>query len=349
MDTAREVIDCYRKCHRLKSLPKRDATPRSINAMPTTSAFPQTQGVHQNSIPCSGDQSIPTEKAHTSATDSSHHKDSSVSPYFQKKQVTGTKLQSIQRTIRDFNIISMQFELTRLQKSCFFINTFDGSARDFFCDNCTTDMKFEGSASIMTKEYDSDARQLASHEEHNRVIIDKVMEDEGIIDLDTCLTKLVDKINSLTPQCPGPFRGDLNKRHFLRNAVFKHSWAERAISQMTTAKFTYNGLITVLPEQIQIEEERREILEPSSTLYERYGRPPPKKNFRSTQYKYGGKINLIGRDGKRMLCRLCGSDQHFIIYCPPGTVKAKVRNKLNNRVLAVNVPSQTVCAIELGK
>ena len=73
----------------------------------------------------------------------------------------------------------------------------------------------------MKKEYDSDARRLASHSELNRVTIDKVMEYEEITDLDTGLTKFVDKINSLTPQCPGPFRGDLNKLHFLRNEIFK--------------------------------------------------------------------------------------------------------------------------------
>ena len=108
---------------------------------------------------------------------------------------------------------------------------------------------------------------------------------------------------------------------------------------MTTAKFTYKGLITALREQMQIEEEKRAILEPPSTLYERYGRPPPKKKFRSAKHRYGGKMNPIGRDGKRMLCRLCGSDQHFAKYCPPGTVKAKARNQLNNGVPSVNLLS----------
>ena len=60
----------------------------------------------------------------------SHKKASSVSAYFRDSRFSGKKDESIHRTIRDFNVCAMQYELTHEQKSNFFINAFAGAARD---------------------------------------------------------------------------------------------------------------------------------------------------------------------------------------------------------------------------
>jgi len=164
----------------------------------------------------------------------------------------------------------------------------------------------------------------------------------------------VEKINSLAPQCPTGFRSDENKLRFLRNAVLTEPWASQAISQITTSRFTYNGLATALREQLQLSEEKKALAGPSRTMFQQYGRNPQQVsryaqnatrpvNRKSFDFK---KKNAIGRDGKRMLCYLCGGDDHLASKCPPGAAKRSFRDKLEHGATAVNILSELVSNLE---
>jgi len=215
-------------------------------------------------------------------------------------------------------------------------------------------MDFDTLASVMVEEYDSDARQLAVHSELDRITLARVMSDNDIADLDTGLTTLVEKINVLTPQCPAHFRSDENKLRFLRNAVIRQEWAQPAISQITTARFSYNALVTALREQLQLSEEKKELLNPSRTMYQQYGRNPrsiPRNHnnmLRASDINpsTGKKKNPIGRDGKRMLCRICAADDHFANRCTPGALTRNVQEKLGQGVPAVHVLSEVISQID---
>lgn len=287
----------------------------------------------------------------------SHRKAAAVNSYFRDSKFTGMKEQSIHRTVRDFNVCAMQYELTLEQKRIFFVNAFGGSARDYFFENCRDDMDFEALAKVMVDEYDSDARQLAVHSELDRLSLDRVMKDQQIVDLDAGLTLLVDRINVLTPQCPPNFRSDGNKVRFLRNSVLRQEWAQPAISQITTSRFNYNGLVTALREQLQLSEEKKELSGPSDTFYQQYGRNPKTLRQNPTRDRiydriHGGKNsssrkNPIGRDGKRMLCHLCQSDGHFASDCSVGDFKRTVADKMRSGTSAVHILSEIASHLEV--
>lgn len=117
--------------------------------------------------------------------------------------------------------------------------------------------------------------------------------------------------------------------------MISHAWAQVPISNITTSKFTFNGLVTALREQLQLNEEKKsrdpKPVEP--TLYQRYGRDPEKVRCHSMK-------NPIGRDGKRMLCNICGADEHLARAHKSvrnGGTKAYARNQLANGKSAVHV------------
>jgi len=293
--------------------------------------------------------------ARPNASDS-HKKASAVTSYFRDTRFLGKKDQSIRRTLRDYSVCAGQFELSPAQKKLFFVNAFGGSARDFFFDNCRDDMDFDTLASVMVEEYDSDARQLAVHSELDRITLARVMSDDDINDLDTGLTTVVEKINVLTPQCPAHFRANENKLRFLRNAVIREEWAQPAISQITTARFSYNALVTALREQLQLCEEKKELLMTPHTLYdmeERSKRSLPRLHNSvlptTSDAENSGtsrKKNPIGHDEERMLCKLCAADDHLANDCKAGLVKQGVQDKLDQGIPAVHVLSELVSEID---
>lgn len=77
------------------------------------------------------------------------------------------------------------------------------------------------------------------------------MREEEIANLNVGLDRLLTRVNHLTPQCPEQFKSEKHKIRYLRAAIMMQKWAEPALSQITTAKFTYNRVVTALLEQLQ--------------------------------------------------------------------------------------------------
>ena len=291
----------------------------------------------------------------------SHRKAASVSAHFRDCRFRGELEESIHRTIRDYNICALQYELTLKQKATFFVNVFDGPAKDFFCDNCNESMSFETLRLIMIKEYDNDPRQLAVQSELENITLEKVMKEDEITDFGRGLKRLVDKINNLNPQCPEEFRTEKHKIIFLRSAVMKQDWAKNAISQITTSKYSFNRFVTALREQLQLAEERGDLSKESSVTGTHhqypvplYGRPPSqlsrKKNSNrkqtSTRTSKFLMKNPIGKDGKRMLCDRCGSDSHFKRNCPPDALRQRVRGQIQKGIPSMNIMADLVNLLE---
>lgn len=263
-------------------------------------------------------------------------KASAVQSYFREKRFDGDIIQSIHRVVRDYEICAKQIRLTSQQKTDFFINIFEGAARDFFFENCRDDMSFSQLAEVMVREYDSDARRLAIQSELEILTMEKFMRDREITDDATGLAKIVEHINVLTPQGPPNFRSENNKIRYLRHAVLTKPWAERAIGNITTAKYSFNSFVTALREQLQLEVEKGlRASDPSSTtFYQRYGRHPRRDvGYNDRQVKK----NPIGRDGRRMLCKICGSEEHFAKICKMKSLKEYARKQLETGTPAVHV------------
>ncbi len=61
----------------------------------------------------------------------------------------------------------------------------------------------------------------------------KFMEERDITSVSEGLTKLVNYIERLAPQCPQGFREDSPKTRYLRKAVIKFSWARAPVSYIS--------------------------------------------------------------------------------------------------------------------
>ena len=130
---------------------------------------------------------------------------------------------------------------------------------------------------------------------------------------------------------------------FLRSAVLDREWAQSPVSNITTARYTFNSFVTALREQLQLQAEKRSCGSIAHTMYQRYGRAPDKRSFKHSSE---GK-NPIGRDGKRMLCLGCGSDEHLI---KSGKfAKDIVRKKLANGTSAVHVLHELIESMEMSQ
>lgn len=175
--------------------------------------------------------------------------------------------------VRDYEISAKKIRLTLQQKTDFFINIFEGAARDFFFENSRDDISFNQLAVVMITEYDSDAQRLAIQSELKILILENFMKNRKIVDDASGLTKIVEHVNVLTPQGPPNFRSENNKIRFLRDAVLTKPWAERGIGNITTTMYSFNYFVTALREQLQfdIEKKLRASDSSSTTLCQRYG------------------------------------------------------------------------------
>lgn len=139
---------------------------------------------------------------------------------FKDKKFSGDSLQSIQETVRDYNILSNQMFMDDVMKAKFFICIFEDAAKSHFIANCQEDMTFAQMEKVMRNEFESDARRLQVHMTLRGLSISRVMSDnDDVTDESEALNWLVKRINKLTPQCPEGFRSEDNKIQFLRDAV----------------------------------------------------------------------------------------------------------------------------------
>ena len=108
--------------------------------------------------------------------------------------------------------------------------------------------------------------------------LSRVMQTHEITDKGDSQKKLVNRINILTPQCPPGFRSESNKIRFLRSAVLDRAWDQTPVSNIITAKYTFNSFVTVLREQLQLQAEKKiRGSEAKPTYYTRYARNPGRR------------------------------------------------------------------------
>ena len=210
-------------------------------------------------------------------------KATNVFQYFKDNKFTGDISQSIELSIRDYNVCARQHNLTTKQKADFFINVLADPARTFFFNNADDNMIFDEMARMMIREYNSDARQLQVQGRLDTLRLDKCMAEHQITSHSEGLTKIVDLIERLTPQCQPQFRSGANKISYLRKAVLGFNWAMVPIGNIITAKYSFNSFVTALREHLQVENEVslsnssavgsfKETL--NGTFHQRYGRHP---------------------------------------------------------------------------
>ena len=205
------------------------------------------------------------------------------------------------------------------------------------------------------------------------------MEEKDITTPSIGLTKIVEHINILTPQCPRDFRSDALKTRYLRAAVKGLPWAKTPVSHITTSKYTFNMFVTALRESLQIEQEFASTannhpthimstpaeLPAISAYYQRYGRDPkqfqppskprgtPARTFTpSKKYAPAGHTNrnaeafTFDEARRRNICLKCRAAWKPGHRCSPGSVRDNYRQRIANGERAVHLVSDLVQAIE---
>lgn len=85
-------------------------------------------------------------------------KASYVTKYFKDRPFRGNLSQSVEHTIRDFEICARHHMLTEDQKADYFDNVLAGAARTFFITNCRVGSSFQDIIALMTAEYNGNSR-----------------------------------------------------------------------------------------------------------------------------------------------------------------------------------------------
>lgn len=111
---------------------------------------------------------------------------------------------------------------------------------------------------LLLRQYDSDARQLSVQSELESTTLEAVMVRENLTDLQRGLSRLIETVEHLTPQCTPAFRSERNKIRFLRSAVLLQPWAKPAISQITVANYDFHQFATALHEGLTLAIETKE-------------------------------------------------------------------------------------------
>ena len=247
---------------------------------------------------------------------------------FKDNRFSGDLGQSIELTLRDYNVCSRQHRLSTTQKADYFVNLLDGPARTFFFNNARDDMQFEEMAEMMTKEFNSNARQIQVYGILSKLRINSIMTEHELTSFTVGLTKIVSMIEEMAPQCPPHFRSEPHKIGYLRSAVLGHSWSKTPISNIVTAQYSFNGFITSLREHMQLEEEIQTVSrrptgirhsQPEDTFVQQYGRNPkyvhkypPQGEYRGVQSFNAGRASnspssgrTFEESGRRNECRKC--------------------------------------------
>lgn len=220
-------------------------------------------------------------------------------------------------------------------------------------------MTFDEMACMMIQEYNSDARQLQVQGRLDTLRLDKFMAEHLITSHSEGLTKIVDLIERLTPQCQPQFRSDANKISYLRKAVLGFNWAMVPIGNIITAKYSFNSFVTALREHLQLENEVslssslavgpfKETM--NGTFHQRYRRHPRQVR------KYGSPRNRSGKDTRQIsnpsfeksrrkgICHRCRQKWRPGHGCKPGSIHGYVGNRLKNG--DIHIVSDLVLGLE---
>ena len=107
-------------------------------------------------------------------------------------------------------------------------------------DNVHENWDFRNMCDLLLRQYESDARQLSIQSELESTALEAVMVRENLTDLRRGLSRLIEIVEHLTPQCTPAFQLERNKISFLRSAVLLQPWAKPDISQVTVANYDFH-------------------------------------------------------------------------------------------------------------
>ena len=272
-------------------------------------------------------------------------KASSVYSQLKDSRFSGDISQSLELTIRDYNVCARQHGLSPTEKADLFINAFTEPARTYFYMNANDSMKFEEMVEMMMVEYDSDARreQVLTHLQN--LNLKSHMKKEEITDEHEGLTSIVNIVHKLTPQCPPEFRSEAHKIRHLSIAVFDFSWSETPRSNVVPLKYTFNQFVTALHSQINLKREKASQESKKSNakvindiLFGQYARNP--KLMKNRQ---GG--NSSSKKGDE--CFKCGHRPWKPGHkCRPGAIKQNISKRLHNGTSAVHIIGELVQSME---
>ena len=151
-----------------------------------------------------------------------------VASHFKDRLFDGDITQSIDHTLRHYENCARQLKLTPIQLAECFVHTHAEPARSYFYNNVQFGMTYSDIAAMMREGYNSDFRQLMVQHELENLTLAKFMDENDISSTSVGLTKLIDRLHQMTPQCPPNFRDDAHKLNYLRSAVKGLPWAKNA-------------------------------------------------------------------------------------------------------------------------
>ena len=129
----------------------------------------------------------------------------------------------------------------------------------------------------MMREFNSISRQLQLYGKLSTLHIESVIAAHKLASFSDALTKIVTIIDTMTPEFPPHFRSEPHNINYFRNAFLRQHWARNPISNIITAQYTFNGFLTALRENMQLEEEikltqwDKHTCSPDGTFIQQYG------------------------------------------------------------------------------
>lgn len=192
------------------------------------------------------------------------------------------------------------------------------------------------------------------------------MKEHDISSYSEGLTKIVDHIETLVPQCPLHYRDERDKLRFLRRAVLTHNWAQHSVQNIVTSRYTFNQFVTSLRESLEVRDEIGEEIGPNTGIvteedtplgsyYGKYGRNPkhvrkfpPRKTH--TPYQpcgsYHHKPRSFAEARRRSECFQCGKHWQPRHRCSPGSIIHNNRTRIQREEHPINIISDISMALE---
>lgn len=286
---------------------------------------------------------------------------------FRDNTFNGDLSQDIMETMKLYAICSRQHRLSQAQKADFFVHVFEGSARKFFFENANGEMPYNDMVRVMLKEYVSDARQMQVKGTLETLRLRSFMKEKELEDVSEGLSKMVEHINELSPQCPPDFRSDAHKIDYLRKAVTEfQDWSRIPIQSRTSQGYSFNTFVTTLHESLQNLRQIQMLTDTSSrpsftgmineefdTNLMQYGRNPRfskqkkwnRKRFEKPGVRTASKSFAESR--RHNECHKCGAANWNPGHrCDKGSIAAHARNHLTNGESSVHIVADLVKDME---
>ena len=194
------------------------------------------------------------------------------------------------------------------------------------------------------------------------------------------LTRLVEYLELLTPQCPPGIRSDENKIRFLRKALLSYEWGLSPIRNIVSHRYTFHAFFTALHESLQLSNELKDALPPSyptriaemdeeqaaDVFFQRYRRnprdvtnrmsnrppgrpdrpqfPPPSRTPPNRNEVRHGRTFDEARRGKE--CFKCAAPWQPGHRCQAGSIAASARSRLRSGESHVHIIRDYILGME---